>query len=169
MDAAGVEKLAARRNKAADAYDRTLARAAAQYRTALDAQAEELAALYRQECVRYALTATAVVAAIAAGTDPVVVLDVDVAQVSEWPWLPEAPVTGLTEIDAGLAQRWRHAAGASQPRRSRKRPPPVELNPDGLETRLAAYAGSLAELVKDGKLARLMLRAPRQAEPVNHS
>ncbi|MFD8560564.1 hypothetical protein ACFV1N_25100 [Streptosporangium canum] len=50
--------------------------------------------------------------AVAARTGPAAALDVDAATVSEWPWLPDAPVTRLAEVDADVAQRWRHAAGA---------------------------------------------------------
>ncbi|WP_433542036.1 hypothetical protein ACQP10_38435 (plasmid) [Streptosporangium sandarakinum] len=153
-------ELAAERNAAADAYNAALADAAERYRTVLDAHAEELAGMCRRECVRYAAAATAVVAATAAGADPAAAAEVDVAAVG-WPWMPDAPVTGLAEIDAAVSQRWRHATGAPAPRRGRQRAAAAAvLNPDGLEMRLADYAEYLAGLVKDGKLARLMLRAP---------
>ncbi|MFF0250173.1 hypothetical protein [Streptosporangium sandarakinum] len=161
-------ELAAARNAAADAYNAALADAAERYRTVLDAHAEELAGMCRRECVRYAAAATAVVAATVAGADPAAAAEVDVdVEAVGWPWMPDAPVTGLAEIDAAVSQRWRHATGAPAPRRGRQRAAAAAavLNSDGLEIRLADYAEYLAGLVKDGKLARLMLRAP-EAKPL---
>ncbi|MEV7011693.1 hypothetical protein [Streptosporangium sp. NPDC051022] len=152
-----LEALTTARNRAARAYDLALVRAAEQYRAALDTQRVELEGLYRQACVRYAAVATAVVAAVAAGTDPAAAVAA-VEPVTEWPWLPPEPVTGLAEIDVGLSRQWRRTSGAPEPRRGRKRPQPVQIEPDGLEGRLAVHAGYLATLVRGGKLARLMLR-----------
>lgn len=92
-------------DKAAVRFTTALEQAAAAYREALTAHQAEVEEPYRDACLHYVLAAAAAAAgaAVADGRDPVTAVNAaDPAAITVWPWLPEVPVTGLTDVDASL-------------------------------------------------------------------
>jgi hypothetical protein len=128
----GMAGIAARRNKAAAAYDTAVARAAERYRTVLEEQAAELTELCRQATARYAAAVTAVVNAVTAGTSPAAAVKEDPGPVV-WPWAPDVPVTGLREVDESLARP--HPMAKATPSKKRPRARVVPAADNGQDTR----------------------------------
>lgn len=169
---AGLQAAVRRRNRAAATCRTAAGRAADRYRTALgkatgaysDALAAYLAELedaYRAACTRYVVTAAAACQAAADGTDPLAAaIGAGPAAADGWPWLPAAPVTGLGEVDADLAQARARAEGPRR-RRSKKTPAPsVDVLDAG--ARVTTFADVISGYLEGGHLTRLLLRrSPR--------
>ncbi|GAA3711252.1 hypothetical protein GCM10022224_090950 [Nonomuraea antimicrobica] len=164
-----VKASVARRDRAAQACRRAIDKAAARFTTALEQAAAaysealtvhraEVEEPYRDACVHYVLAAAAAVQAAADGRDPIgAVKTADPAAITVWPWLPEAPVTGLADVDASLDAARLRAGG--RPAKRRRRTVPVQA-PDLLRegSQITGYGDALADLVSQGRLSRLLLR-----------
>lgn len=135
----------------------------------------QLRQLCRAAAARYAGVAVAVVQAVVDGTDPLVALDAEAVPLDATSGRPTAldcPVTGLTGVDADIATRHRTARSGPPPKRPTRRrraraATTSEWQPaDEPAYDLVLYASYLANLVRDGQLRRLRLRAPAdRAEP----
>ncbi|MFG1858933.1 hypothetical protein ACGFJT_44360 [Actinomadura geliboluensis] len=142
--------------RAADRYQAALNKATGAYSGALADYLTELEAAYQSACTQYVMAAAAACQAAADGTDPLsAVAGADPAAADGWSWLPTAPVTGLAEVDADLAQAHTRAEGPRQ-RRTKKPPAP----PDALDAgaRITTFADTISGYLADGRLVRLLLR-----------